>query len=109
MINNDYKTIRKAIERLNYLRREIARFGGTEAICGLLARVSYRLEEILAGADHNTRYTYKSDIKEEFDYVCAWYDYLVKASLPEAEYLEQARIELRNALNELNYDSKSNK
>lgn len=101
MINNDYKTIRKAIERLSYLRREVEHFGDAKAICGLLARVSYRLEEILAGADHNTRYTYKSDIKEEFDYVCAWYDYLVKASLPEVEYLERARIELRNTLNNL--------
>lgn len=102
MINNDYKTIREAIKRLNHLRKEIEHVGDTKAISGLLAHVSCRLEEILAGADHNTRYTYKSDIKEELDYVCAWYDYLVKASLPEAEYLEQARIELRNTLNELN-------
>lgn len=101
MFNNDYKAIRRAIERLSYLRRGIEHFGDTKAICGLLARVSYRLEEILADVEHSIRPIHKAYVKDEFDYVCAWYDYSVKASLPEAEYLEQARIELRNTLNNL--------
>lgn len=100
MINNDYKAIRRAIERLTYLSREIEHYGGTKAISGLLARVSYRLDGILVDAEKGP-VPYKPYIKEEFDYVCAWRDYLVKASLPEAEYLEQARIELRNTLNAL--------
>lgn len=105
--NNDYKTIRKAIEQLNYLSREIEHYGGTKAISGLLARVSYRLDGILADAEKSP-VPYKPYIKEEFSYACAWYDYLVKASLPEIEYLERARIELRNTLNSLNYDKRSN-
>lgn len=106
MFNNDYKAIRKAIERLTYLRREIECFSDTKAISGLLARVSYRLEDILTDVENDIYPIRKSDIKDEFDYICTWRDYLVKASLleteyPEIEYLERARIELRNTLNVL--------
>lgn len=107
MVNNDYKTIRKAIERLTYLRSEIEHFSDTKAICSLLARVSCRLDDILAYTENGMHTIHKLYIKEEFDYICAWYDYLVKASLPEAGYLEQARIELRNTLNALNYGNKA--